>query len=135
MAGNNLPTNRRFKFEDYKDAPEWFASFLSSLNLFTDPIYQIIDGGIGYQNLMIPQLFTKTFTAPATGLVTFSFVNPLAIGPSSVVIGNLYENTTPSIHPADATTVYWHFSLGTIYVDDIPNLTSGTTYVVTFSVS
>lgn len=131
---SNLPTSRRFKFEDFPDAEEWFANFLSSLNLFIDPVYQILDGGVNYQNLTIPKLVTRTITAPASGDVTFNFVNPLSIQPSAVLIGNLYEQGNPSIHPTDSTMAYWHLSQGTIYIDNIPNLTAATSYVVTLAV-
>ncbi len=135
MAQSNLPTSRRFKFEDYKDAPEWFANFLGSLNLFVDPVYQILNGGVTYQNLTIPQLYTTTVTAPAAGSTTFNFTNPLAIVPSSVILGNIYQTGNPATHPSSATCVYWHFSQGTVYIDNIPHLTPATSYVVTLSVS
>lgn len=131
---SNLPTNRTFKFEDYPDAEKWFAQFLISLNLFVDPVYQILNGGIGYQNLVVPQLYTKVITAPATGSTTFNFTNPLKIAPSAVLIGNVYVNGNPSSHPTSPAVVYWHFSQGSIYIDDILNLTASTTYAVTLVV-
>lgn len=131
---SNLPTNHQFKAEDYPDAPEYFAQFLNSLNLFIDPIYQMVNGGITYQNLTIPRLFTKIITAPASGSVTFNFVNPLRIQPSSVVIGNVYVQGNPSSHPTNPAVVYWHNSQGSIYVDNITNLTASTTYVITLVV-
>lgn len=134
INNSNLPTNRRFKVEDYPTAQPWFATFLQALNLFVDPVYQILDGGIGYQNLVIPRIFTKTVTTPASGDVAFNFVNPLRITPSAVFIGNIYEQGNPSAHPTDAAVVYWHSSQGSIYVDNITNLTTSTTYVVTLAV-
>lgn len=131
---SNLPTSHQFKFEQYPGAPEWFSQFLSSLNLFVDPVYQILNGGIGYQNLTIPQLFTKTITAPATGNTTFTFTNPLRITPSVVLLGNVYVSGNPSSHPTSSVSVFWHFSQGTIYIDNITNLTASTTYVITMAV-
>lgn len=131
---SNLPTNQDFKYENYKDAPEWFAQFLNSLNLFVGPVYNILNGGVNYQNLTIPKLFTKVFTSPASGPVTFNFPNPLRINPSVVLIGNLYEGTTTSVHPTNATIPYWHLSQNVIYIDDIPNLTAATTYIVTLAI-
>ncbi len=132
---SNLPTNRRFRFEDYPGAEEWFAQFLSSLNLFIDPVYQILDGGIGYQNLLIPQIYTKTITAPATGNTTFNFSNPLRIAPQSVIVGNIYVSGRPTSHPTSPAVVYWHFSQGIVYIDNITNLTASTMYVVTLQIS
>lgn len=127
---SNLPTAHTFKFEDYPGAPQFFAQFLNSLNLFVDPVYNILNGGITYQNLAAPKLFTKIITTPASGNVTFNFVNPLRIAPSAVLIGNIYEQGDPSAHPTDATCAYWHVSQGNIYIDNIPNLSTSQTYVI-----
>lgn len=136
MAVNqsNLPTNRTFKFEDFPDAEKWFAQFLQALNLFVSPVYDLLNGGITYQNLMIPKTYTQVVTTPAAGSVTFNFTNPLRLNPTAVLIGNIYENQKPSTHPSSATSVYWHASQGSIYVDNIPNLTASTTYVITLVV-
>lgn len=131
---SNLPTSRQFKFEDFPGAEQWFAQFLNALNLFVDPVYQILNGGVTYQNLLIPKTFTKIITTPASGATTFNFTNPIRITPQAVLLGNVYVNGNPSSHPSSATCVYWHFSQGTIYVDDIPNLTAATTYSVTLVV-
>lgn len=134
INSSNLPTSHQFKFEDYPDAPAYFAQFLSALNLFVDPVYQILNGGISTQNLIAPRMFTKIITTPASGDVTFNFVNPLRIQPSAVVIGNIYEQGDPSAHPTNPTCVYWHISQGSIYIDNIPNLTAATAYVITLAV-
>jgi hypothetical protein len=134
VAGSNLPTTRRFKFEDYKDAPQWFANFLQSLNLFIDPVYQILDGGVAYSNQIAPRFYTKTITTPASGAVTFNFSNPLSIIPSAVILGNVYKTSNTSTHPSSSSCVYWHFSQGIVYVDDIPNLDAATQYIVTLQI-
>ncbi len=131
---SNLPTTRLFRFEDFPGAPKWFSEFLSALNLFVGPVYQILNGGVTYQNLTIPQLYTTTITAPASGSVTFNFTNPLKIVPSAVLLGNVYVSGQPSSHPISASCVFWHFSQGTIYIDNIPNLTTSITYVLTLAV-
>lgn len=127
---SNLPTITEFRFEQFPGAEQWFAQFLVSLNLFVIPVSQMLNGGISYQNLAAPKLFEKVITTPASGSVTFSFTNPMRIAPSAVLLGNVYVNGNPSSHPTNPTCVYWHFSQGTIYVDNIPNLTASTTYVV-----
>lgn len=131
---SNLPTTRQFKFEDYPGAADWFAPFIQSLNLFVDPVYQILNGGITYQNLVIPKTYTVTLTTPASGNVTLNFSNPLRITPSAVILGNVYENGTTSVHPSSPVSVFWHYSQGTIYVDNVTNLTASTTYVITLVV-
>lgn len=134
VNSSNLPTNRTFKFEDFPGAEKWFAQFLQSLNLFVSPVYDILNGGVGYQNLTVPRIYTKTITAPATGSTTFNFTNPLAITPSAVLLGGVAKSGDITSHPSSASCVYWHFSQGIIYVDNIPNLTASTTYVVTLVV-
>lgn len=131
---NNLPTVRRFRIEDFPGAESWFAQFLNSLNLYTDPVYQILDGGVGSQNLISPKTFTKVITAPASGSTTFSFTNPLTVVPTAVWVGNVYVNGNPSSHPSSPVNVFWHFSQGTIYIDDVTNLTASTTYSLTLIV-
>lgn len=131
---SNLPSIYQFKFEQYPGAPQWFAQFLSSLYLFTNPVYQILNGGVTYQNLQVPQIYTTTVTAPATGNTTFNFKNPLSITPSAVLLGNVYVSGSTSSHPSSPAQVYWHFSQGTIYIDNVTNLTASTTYVITLAV-
>lgn len=132
--GSNLPTNRRFKFEDFPGAEQWFSNFIAALNLFVDPVYQILDGGVGYQNLTVPKTYTKTITAPASGSVTFNFINPLSIAPTAVIVGNVYQGNTPATHPTSPVSIFWHFSQGTIYVDNVTNLTASTQYSLTLVV-
>lgn len=135
MAVNsNLPTIQRLKFEDYAREATWqeaFRSLVETLNLFIPPVYDILNGGVGYRNIIAPQIYIKSVTAAAT--TTFSFVNPLAIQPSAVIIGNLWSGI-PSTHPAVAVQVYWHYSGNSIIVDNVVGLTAGTAYTLTLVV-
>lgn len=127
---SNLPTIQRFKYEDYARATDWQQAFqllINSLNLFVTPVYNILNSGITYMNLQVPQLFTKVVTAGST--TTFSFVNPLAIQPSAVLLGNVWTGI-PSTHPASACSVFWHYTNNTIQIDNIIGLTSGTQYTI-----
>lgn len=136
MAVNqsNLPTAFQFKREDFPDADEWFGQFLIQLNLFANPVYNILNGDVTYQNLMAPQLYTTTVTAPAAGDVTFTFTNPLRVQPRGVILGNVYEQGDTTAHPTDPVVVYWHLSQNMIIVDRITNLTASTQYSVTLVV-
>jgi hypothetical protein len=132
MPGNNLPTIRRFKVEDYTGSPEWFATFLEGLNLFVDPVYQMVSGGLNYSNMVAPKIYTTNLTSPAAGNVTLSFTNPLKIQPSAVVMGNVYVSGNTASHPAAAIQPFWHYSGNTIYIDNIVGLATSTKYVLTF---
>lgn len=128
---SNLPTIQRLKFEDYNRAQSWQEGvqlLVNSLNLFMTPVYNILNGNVGYQNLTVPQTYTKTITASTT--TTFAFTNPLLISPSAVIIGNCWSGI-PSTHPNATLSVFWHLTGNQINIDNIVGLTSGTTYTIT----
>lgn len=129
LNSSNLPSVQRFKFEDYNEAPQWFAQFLESLNLFVNPVYSILNGGVTTQNLTAPRSFVKTIVASAT--TTFNFTNPLKIAPTAVLIGNVYTFGNSTLHPAVVIQPMWHVSSNVIYIDNVIGLTVGTNYVIT----
>lgn len=131
ITQSNLPTVQRLKYEDYARAPNWqqaMQALVNSLNLFMTPVYNILNGGVTYLNLTVPQTFTKVITASSP--TSFTFVNPLSIPPSAVILGNCWSSI-PSTHPAVALQPFWHYSNGSIIIDDIIGLTSGTQYTIT----
>src|SRR5579864_2226590 len=133
VNNSNLPTVQRFKYEDYKDAPNWFAQFLITANLFINSIYNIVNHGITYSNLGVISPFTFTYTPGTTS--NFSFSNPLIVNPSNVIIGSITIGNNLTNHPTSVTQLYWHFSQGQIFVDSILGLTNGVTYQITVQVS
>lgn len=130
---SNLPSIQRIQYEAYKDAPSWFEHFLDTLNLFMTAIYNIVNRGVSYANLGVIQPFTFQFTPGST--IGFKFANPLSIAPNGVSIVNVYEGNNLQTHPAVATQVYFHYSQGFIFVDDIVGLTTGVKYTVVVQVS
>lgn len=130
---SNLPTIQRIKYEDYKDAPAWFAQFLMALNLFMTALYNIINRGITYGNLGVIAPFGFQFTPGTT--TGFKFANPTTGIPNNVIIGNVYETGNTIIHPAVVTQIYWHYTNGFIVVDSIIGLTTGVTYTLSVMVS
>ncbi len=131
---SNLPTIQRLKYEDYARSTNWqqaMQGLVNSLNLFMTPVYDILNGGVGYLNLTTPQIYPTTITAAA--VTTFSFINPLSIQPQAVIIGNCWTGI-PTTHPAVALQVYWHYAGNTIVVDNVIGLTSGTIYHLTLVV-
>lgn len=125
---SNLSSIQRIKFEDFKDAPDWFAHFLDSLNLFMTAQYNISNRGITYANLAVIQPVTFQFTPGST--VGFNFISPVTGIPNGVMIGNVYEGNQLQIHPLVTTQIYWHYSQNFIYVDSIIGLTVGVKYTV-----
>lgn len=131
---SNLPTIQILKYEDYAKAKDWqgaLQALISSLNLFMNPVYNILNGGVTFQNLTIPQTYTKVITASAT--TTFTFTNPLVIQPSAVLVGNVWTGI-PSTHPTGAVQAFWHYTGNSIVIDNITGLTAGTTYTITLAV-
>lgn len=130
---SNLPTIQSVKYEDYKDAPQWFAQFLMSLNLFMTAVYNIINRGITYSNLGVIAPFSFQFTPGST--TNFKFTNPITVAPTNVVIGNVYETGDLTSHPAVVVQIFWHYTNGSIVVDSLVGLTPGTTYIISVQVS
>ena len=126
-----LPQVQRLRWEDYADATGWqtaMQALINNLNLFITPTYNVLNGQVGYQNIVAPQLFTKVITGASP--TTFTFVNPLSIAPSAVIVGNCWTGI-PSTHPAVALQVFWHYTGGNIVIDNVVGLTTGTVYSVT----
>ncbi len=130
---SNLPTIQRIKYEDYKDAPAWFAQFLMTLNLFVNAVYNIINRGITYANLAVIAPVTFQYVSGST--TGFKFTNPITINPTNVIVGNVYETGDITIHPAVPVVIFWHYAGGSIVVDDIVGLTTGTNYTISVQVS
>jgi hypothetical protein len=133
INNSNLPSVQRVKYEDYKDAPDWFAQFLNTLNLFMTAIYNIVNRGITYSNLAVIAPATFNYTPGTTA--NFTITNPLSIDPNNVIVGNVYVSGNTSSHPAGAVTLYWHYAGGVIVVDSILGLTNGVTYSLSVMVS
>lgn len=130
---SNLPSIQRIKFEDLKGAPEWFARFLDTLNLFMTAAYNIFNRGVTYANLAVIQPFQFQYTPGST--IGFKFSNPIVGIPNSVILGNVYEGNNLQAHPLVVTQVYWHYSQGFVFIDNIIGLTAGTKYTVVVQVS
>lgn len=130
---SNLPTIQRIKYEDYKEAPSWFAQFLMTLNLFVNAMYNIVNRGITYANLAVIAPFTFQFVAGST--TGFKFTNPTTSVPHNVIVGNVYETGDTTVHPTGAVTLFWHYTNGSIVVDSIVGLTNGVNYTLSVIVS
>ena len=136
MANNNsnpLPSVWRWDYSDYTSLGATFQKFLSQLNIFALAVYNLVNGGIGYANL---QQAIYTFTVTAGSTTPVSFVNPLSITPSCVVLGNVQvkANVTTAITAA-VTLSNFYYDGHSINILNIPGLVSGTTYQITVIIS
>ena len=73
MAVNNLPQLWKFDPGDYLSLGATFTKFLSNLNIYTQAIYTILNGNVGFANLQ-RAIYSTTITAGST--TPMKFVNP-----------------------------------------------------------
>ena len=132
-ASNPLPPTWRFDPADYAGLPVAFYKFLANLNLFTLAVYNLLNGGIGYANL---QQALYTFTVTAGNITSVSFVNPLPIAPSAIVVGKILQlSTTAQALTTAASAANFVYNGTTINILNITGLVSGVTYQITVIVS
>lgn len=136
---SNLPTITRLFAEDYKDSPDWFKSkFVSTMNLFLQPIYGILNQGVDVMTNTRDEVYSFTFNCNSgtASLNTYSFIPRKFIGkPSGVIVGQCYD-TTPAIPTSvgNPVTIDWYFSGNTVYILAIYGLTSGQVYFISLRV-
>lgn len=129
---NNLPPLWRFDYSDYSGLGSVFQKFLSNLNLFTLNVYNLLNGGIGFANMQ-RSIYTVTVTAKTT--TTISFVNPLPVAPSGVVLVRAVVSTATSTPITNAVSVAnWGFDGKNINILSVPGLTVGTSYTLSIEV-
>jgi hypothetical protein len=130
---SNLPTIQRFYSEDYQGAPKWFQAFLSTLNLFTQQVYNIVNAGVQISANTTEEIYTFSITAGAAySNNTFYFTPKKFAGkPNGVTIAQIVV-TAPTVTPVGAaTSLDWIYNSGQIQVIAMYGLTNGTTYTVT----
>ena len=134
MANGNqpLPSTWRFDYGDYSPLGATFQKFLSNLNLFTLAVYNILNGGVGFQNLQ-RTIYSVTLTA---GQVTpISFVNPLPIAPSGLsLVQCLAQGNTPQALSSSVSVGNWTFDGSTITILNVSGLVAGVTYKLSLEI-
>lgn len=136
---SNLPTITRLFAEDYKDAPDWFKSkFVSTMNLFLQPVYGILNQGVNVTNNTTDEIYNFSFTCNSATASnnTISFQPRKFIGkPFGVIIAQCYDTTT-SIPTAigNPVTIDWYFNGGFVIILAIYGLTSGHIYSITLRI-
>ncbi len=135
----SLPSVHRWYGEDYKDSPSWFTRFLGSLNLFSDPIYNILNGGVDVQINTYEEIYTLQIpTASATATSnTFTFTPKKFVGkPNGISLGQCIYNTTNG-QPAAVGGVVgfdWIYTGSQIQILAIYNLTSAASYTLSLRI-
>lgn len=131
-AKNNLPPVWRFDFGDYGALGPVFQKFLSNLNLFTLAVYNILNGGIGFQNLQRAIYSTQVVADTVTPL---QFVNPLGVAPSGVAVVQVTLDAAVATAITSAVSVAnWYYDGRNINILNITGLTAGETYAISLEV-
>lgn len=126
MATNNLPPIFRFDFGDYSALGSVFQKFLANLNLFTLAVYNILNGGVGFQNMQRVIYKTTVLAGATTPLV---IVNPLSIAPSGVSVVQVLQNgKTNTVLTTAVSAANFYYDGKNIQILNITGLTSGQNY-------
>lgn len=139
MSQTNLPTTKRFYSEDYKDAPQWFQRFLSQLNLYSEPIYNILNGGVDLTLNTNEEIYTlQVNNASATfDDNVFLFSPKKFVGaPHGVEIGQCLVNSDTGVDTAvgSQVTLDWVWTGSQVKILAIYGLTATVNYTFTLRI-
>lgn len=135
MSQSNLPSTHRWYAEDYQQATPDFKRFLGQLNLFSEPIYNILNGGISITDNTLEELYTLTInpasataTANATTFVPKKFVG----APNGIVIGQCLFNASTGVAAAvgNPVTFDWVWTGSVVSILAIYGLTASASYTL-----
>lgn len=127
-----LPTIRKLYREDLVDAPSWIDKLIQPLNMFLDSNYNLLNKGLTFGDNVKGQIKTFSLTAKATAdLNTLTFACTIS-GPSGLIpVKCVLQAAVYTVITNAVTIPSWRYENGTIKIDSITGLTSGSTYVIT----
>lgn len=130
---SNLPTIQRFDVGDYPKSSEEFQQFISTLNLFTQPMWNILNQAVDITQNTKEEIYPFQITAGATYADnTFNFT-PRKFGgrPNGVIIGQCLPNGATVVPVGNPVTLDWYYDGAQVRIIAIYGLTEGTTYSIT----
>lgn len=133
QTSSNLPTIQRFDAGDYPKSSKEFQQFLSTLNLFTQPVYNILNGAVDLTQNTKEEIYTFTITAGASySNNTFVFIPRKFAGkPNGIQIGQVLVSASTVTPVGAACTLDWVWTGSQVSIIAIYGLTNGTTYSIT----
>lgn len=137
MSG--LPSTKRFYAEDYKESPQWFQRFLSQLNLFTEPIFNILNANVDVTSNTDEEIYVlqiKNAAASASGNKT-TFVPKKFVGaPNGILIGQCLFNATTGVATAvgNPVTLDWVWTGSLVSILAIYGLTANSSYTLSLRI-
>lgn len=134
----SLPSVHRFYREDYPQSTDEFGRFLGQVNLFTDPVYLILNQGINLMANTTEELYTlQVSNASATGSDNMTLFTPKKFvgAPNGVIIAQviLLNVSTPTAI-GSAVTLDWVWTGSQISILAIYGLTATKNYTFTLRI-
>lgn len=132
-SASNLPTIQRFDAGDYPKASKEFQQFLSTLNLFTQPVYNLLNQSLDITQNTKEEIYTFSLTAGAAATNnTFTFTPRKFAGkPNGVIIGQCLLSAANPAAIGNPVTLDWVWSSSQVQILAIYGLTNGSTYSFT----
>jgi hypothetical protein len=127
---SNLPTIQRFDAGDYPKSSKEFQTFLSTLNLFTQPVYNLLNAALDITQNTKEEIYTFSITAGASATSnTYTFTPRKFAGrPNGVVIGQCLLSASTPTAIGNPVTLDWSWTGSQIQILAIYGLTNGSTY-------
>lgn len=133
QASSSLPTIQRFDAGDYPKSSKEFQQFLSTLNLFTQPVYNVLNASVDITQNTKEEIYSFTITAGATfANNTYTFI-PKKFGgkPNGILIGQCLVSASTVTAVGSPVTLDWVWNGSQVQIIAIYGLTNGTTYSFT----
>lgn len=133
QTSSNLPTIQRFDAGDYPKSSKEFQQFLSTLNLFTQPVYNLFNQSVDITQNTKEELYSFTLTAGATFANNiYSFIPRKFSGkPNGVIIGQCLVSAATVTPVGNPVTLDWVWNGSQVQILAIYGLTNGSTYTFT----
>ncbi len=134
-----LPSTKRFYSEDYQEAENWFQRFLAQLNLFTEPMYNILNAGVDVDANTSEEIYTLQITSAgvASSDNTFLFTPKKFVGaPHGIILGQCIYNAASGVATAvgNPVTFDWIYTGSQIQILAIYGLTATASYTLSLRI-
>lgn len=125
-----LPSLKRFQSEDYKDSPAWFHRFIQAINLYTEPMFNLVNGNLALTDNINEELFSFQITSGATAASnTYLFAPQQLRGvPSGVIIAQCLPVLSTPTPVGNPVTLDWSWNGTQVQILAIYGLTNGVKY-------
>jgi len=130
-----LPSVKRWYGEDYKEAEPWFTRFLAQLNLYSEPIYNILNGGVDVISNTSEEIYSLTIkNASSLGTNNTALFTPKKFvgAPHGITIGQCLIDG--QFATETSVTLSWIWTGSQVRIVAIFGLTDGEDHVLTLRI-